>query len=111
MASRFMANRPISVSMAMPSITIPWPSFWKSQTTSSRLKGICWRASKATMSLIRFSSTGGSFTKRTSPLLPGTAMARWSPFQLFRFRKVSSASRMSASLSASGWLRILACSM
>jgi hypothetical protein len=105
--SRFIANRPISVSSAKPSTTLPAPSFWKSQTTSSRLNGICCLASNLTMSAIFFSSTGGSLTKRARPLWPGTAMATVSPRRVLRDRNCSSASRMSWSGSASGWLRIL----
>ena len=50
MMSRFMANRPISVSMAKPPTVSPPPIFWKSQTTSSSGKGICCFASNLTMS-------------------------------------------------------------
>ena len=111
MMSRFMANRPISVSIAKPPTVSPPPIFWKSQTTSSRGKGICCLASNLTMSGIFFSSTGGSLTNRTSPLWPGMLMAISSLPMGFREKNFSSASRVRASGSASGWDKILACSM
>ncbi len=75
MMSRFMANRPISVSSAKPSMTSPPPIFWKSQTTSSSGKGICCFASNLTISAIFFSSTGGSLTNRARPDWPAMPMA------------------------------------
>ena len=76
--SRFMANRPISVSIAKSVTTSPPAIFWKSQTTSSSGNGICCLASNWTMSAIFFSSTGGSLTNRARPLWPATLMATMS---------------------------------